>query len=319
MSPTVTTVDRAVILNTGRCASTLLSELIAEDPDTASISESMDPASTSVTDAVFSGARFWQLVSGPSPQWRALVRMGLLPSEFRYPADGRWAGNLAELPPMLAATLPSVSTDPDGLFDQLTREVPRFPDQPASAHQLMFLDLLATLTGRRRWVERTGGSATIAAAILHALPTAKVVYLSRDIGDTARSMSRHPAFQFGALRLQFMARCGVDPYVTGTDDPDVLARIPADLRDRLPDAITAEVFWGKGRSTRWFEGLCARMQDRTEEALADRDPARLLRLRYEDLVADPRAQLTRLGRFLDLTEPDAWAARVAHRVRRKNG
>jgi putative sulfotransferase len=309
--------DRAVILNTGRCGSTLLSELIAQEPETASISESMDIAAGG-TDTVLSGARFWSMVSGRSRQLRALVRMGLLTSEFRYPANGRWAGNLDGLPAMLAVTLPSVSPEPDRLFDQLATLVPQFPTQLASAHQVMLLDLLATLTGRRRWVERSGGSCTASGAILHTMSAAKVVYLTRNVADTARSMSRHPAFQFVALRLQFKARCGIDPYSNAVDEETIARQVPSDLRGQLPEGITAEVFWAKGRSSRWFEGLCATMHERAEQALAGWDPDRLHRLRYEDLVTDPRGELVRLGRFLDFADPAGWADQVAHRVRRKN-
>jgi putative sulfotransferase len=322
MPPVASTpaMDRAAILNTGRCGSTLLSELIAQEPDTASISEYMTLTETEILDDVISGAQFWSMLSGRSRQHRALVRMNLLTPEFRYPASGRWAGNLAELPPLLCCTLPSVCPDPDTLFDQLAARVPQFPAQPGRAHHAMFLDLLASLTGKHRWVERTGGSCGFPGAVLQILPTAaKVVYLTRNAADTARSMSRHPPFQFVALRLAFMARCGIDPYHCGTDDATIAARIPADLRPALPDEITAEVFWANGRSARWFEGACATAQERTEQALADWDPARLYRLRYEDLVTDPHGELARLGRFLDFTDPAGWADRAAPRVRRKNG
>jgi putative sulfotransferase len=199
-------IDRAVILTPGRCGSTLLSDLIAQEPGTASVSEYLGLVSTDMLDDVISGAQFWSMLAACCRQHRALVRMNLLPPEFRYPAWGRRAGNLAELPLLLGYTLPSVCPDPDQLFDQLAARVPQFPTQPGSAHHAMFLDLLASLTGKEGWVERTGGSCGFAGAVLRVLPAeAKVVYLTRHAADTARSMSRHPAFQFAALRLAFVA------------------------------------------------------------------------------------------------------------------
>jgi putative sulfotransferase len=315
--PWMTAIERSVILNTGRCGSTMLSKLIAQEPSTASISESMAFGTAGAADVTITGEEFWAKLREPSPQIRTQVRLDLLTGEFRYPASGLWAGNLAELPAILAVTLPSVSADPDHLFDRLAAVVPDFPAQPVSAHRVDYLDLLATLTGRRRWVERSGGSCTLPGPILDAVPDGKVVYLTRNVADTARSMSRHPAFQFAALRLEFSARCGLDPYDPAhAGDPTVPARVPPDLRGLLPDNLTTDVFWARGRSARWFEGLCTTMHDRTEKALAHWDPKRLLRLRYEDLVSDPVGELLRLGEFLGFADPAGWSTQVAPRVRR---
>jgi hypothetical protein len=37
-------------------------------------------------------------------------------------------------------------------------------------------------------------------------------------------------------------------------------------------------------------------------------------MRYEDLLADPAGELTRLGDFLGFADPSGWAARAAGRV-----
>jgi putative sulfotransferase len=312
------TLARAVVLNTGRCGSTLLSELLAQEAQTASISESLDVAATTMTDRTVDGALFWDWLTRPMPQLRAMVRMGMLPPEFRYPQTGRWAGDPGRLPGLLAVTLPALTDDPDGLYDRLGALVPHFPAQPVSAHRVRYLDLLATLTGKRRWVERTGGSCATAELILRTVPEARIVYLTRDPAATAKSMSRHGSFQFAALRIEFAARCGLDPYspIDPPPDPD---GIPADLRPLLPDRITAESFHRKARSPRWFTGFCVNMHAAAERALTGWDPARLLRLSYEDLTADPHRELVRVGEFLDFRDPPQWAGRVAHRVRRRDG
>jgi putative sulfotransferase len=181
----------------------------------------------------------------------------------------------------------------------------------------MLLDLLASMLGRRRWVERTGASSALAEPLLTAFPDARVVYLTRDIEPTARSMSRHVAFQLTAVRHQFWMALGTDPYSRWAQperlgDPDAL---PEPMRRLLPDRLTAAALQDLGRDTGVFTAMCAHMAGSAEQALADQPPRHLHRMRYEDLAASPLDELGRLGEFLGFADPSGWAARTAHRVR----
>jgi len=304
--------ERAVIISNGRCGSTLLSELIAEEPETCSAQEffmAVMPRSRHVD--VISGADYWKLLSSPKIELSILHRIGLPPKEFRYPADGRFAEDLRNLPHILAITLPKLTDDPDALFDTLAERVPQFPMQSTGAHHQAFLDLLTELIGRKRWVERSGGSSQIAPAILESFPTAKIVNLTRDWTASARSMSKHPSFQLVQLRVEAIGKYGIDP-MTATAEDD----LPAEFAQYLPDRLTAEFLQDRGKDLKRFVALCAFMSSQAEQVLADRPPAELHTMTYEDLLADPVAQLTALGEFLNFAEPANWADSVAHRVRK---
>jgi putative sulfotransferase len=249
------------------------------------------------------------MLSSPKAELALLFRIGLPPKEVRYPDTGRWAGDLTRLPRILAITLSKISSDPDALFDELNARVAGFPAQPVNRHHEMFLDLLAKLTGRRRWVERSGGSSHVAPHLLRSFPSAKVVYLSRSWEDTALSMSRHPSFQLIQLRLEFLGRCGLDPFTLQPGQT-----VPEDLEPLLPENLTAQALQERGKDVRRYLGLCAFMSSQAEQALVDLPPRHLLRMRYEDLVADPSGELGRLGRFLEFDDWSAWAGRVAGRV-----
>jgi putative sulfotransferase len=216
---------------------------------------------------------------------------------------------MTELPRILVITLSKLSTDPDALFDRLAAIVPDFPTQSVGEHHQMFLDLLAELTGRRRWVERSGGSSNIAPYLLRAYPAARFVYLTRNWEDTAQSMSRHPSFQLIQLRVEFLGRCGLDPFRLQPGQ-----QVPEDLRDYLPDRLTAEGLRERGRDVRRYLGLCAFLSNQAEQALIELPPEHLLRMAYEDLVEEPVAELERLGAFLDFADPVGWARSVAGRV-----
>jgi pimeloyl-ACP methyl ester carboxylesterase len=316
--------ERCVIISTGRCGSTLLSDLIAEEPDTLSVFESLQPL-LKLNERSFAGgteltgAEYWALLSVPGVQQWAMDRAGYIPPEFkRYPANGRWAADLANIPPIVAVTLSSVSANPDRLFDVLAGQVPHFPPQSAGQHHRMLLDLLARHAGRRRWVERSGASSAVAAALLATFPDAKFVYLTRNVQDTALSMSKHASFQLSAVGWEFARRYGRDPYdrwpSSGRQLPDA-SKLSEEMRRLLPDRVTAEALRDWSRGLWFFEAMCAHMAGLAEQAFTDQPPRYLHRMRYEDLVAKPLDELTQLGAFLRFADPSEWAAATAGRIR----
>jgi putative sulfotransferase len=301
---------RAIIISSGRCGSTLLSDLIVEEPETLSAQEFfMSVAPWARSEDVITGAEYWSLLSSPKAELSTLFRIGLPPKEVRYPAQGRWGSRMTELPRILAITLSKLTPNPDALFDLVARRVPDFPRQPVGHHHQMFLDLLAELMGKRRWVERSGGSSHVAPYLLRALPSAKIVYLTRNWPDTARSMSRHSSFQLIQLRVEFLGKCGLDPFRVTPEQA-----VPQELERFLPDRLTAEALRERGEDVKRYLGLCAFMSAQAEQALADAPPAHLLTMRYEDLVEEPVGELRRLGEFLDFADPAGWADQVADRV-----
>lgn len=302
--------SRSIIISSGRCGSTLLSDLIAEEPETLSAQEFfMSVAPWARSADVISGAEYWAVLASPKAELSTLFRIGLPPKELHYPATGRWRDAMTELPRILAITLSKITDDPDALFDELAHRVPAFPEQSVARHHQDFLDLLAVLTGRKRWVERSGGSSHVAPYLIKGFPQARIVYLTRDWEPTARSMSRHPSFQLIQLRMEFLGRCGLDPFRVQPGDA-----VPEEMQPFLPDRLTADALRERGQDLRRYLGLCAFMAAQAEQALADHPPADLLTMRYEELVADPVAELVRLGRFLDFEDAEAWAQRVADQV-----
>jgi putative sulfotransferase len=159
-------------------------------------------------------------------------------------------------------------------------------------------------------VERSGGSSQIAPALLAHYPDARIVYLTRNWADSAKSMSRHPSFQLVQLRVESLSRWGIDPFRVEPGQ-----EVPAELRPLLPDRITAELLGARGEDPARYLHLCAFMSAQTEQALADHPPAHLLVMAYEDLLLDPIGELTRLGGFLLFDDPAGWADGVAGRVK----
>jgi putative sulfotransferase len=262
----------------------------------------------------FTGAQYWSMLSQPGAQHgHLLTRIGLTGRQYSYPDNGRYAIDKTRVPPILRIALPKVAPDPDRLFDQLAVRVPQFPAQPVGLHHRMLLDLIAELEGRRRWVERTGASSMVAYPWLSVNPDAKVIYLTRNTADTALSMSKHPVFQLSAIRNQFHQRYGADPYVRVLERA-LPAELPDEMRRLLPENLTAQTLRELDYDLGFYETTIAQMNGSAEQALADLQPRELLRVRYEDILADPVTQLAELGQFIGFADPSGWAAQVADQV-----
>jgi putative sulfotransferase len=301
-----------IIISSGRCGSTLLSTLIAQEPETLSVQESLGPVLSELAllppAEPITGAEYWSLLSRSHSESATTSRVGAV------------LGNRDDnggIPPVLLVTLSLIAAHPDLLFAVLAEKVPGFPPQPPGLHHKMLLDLLAALTGKRRWVERSGASSSVAGPLLRAMPEARIVYLTRNVADTALSMSKHASFQFALARYEFHQRYDADPYDPGrraSPMPDADA-LPEELRRLLPDQITAAALRDLGRDLSRYEAMCADMMRLAEQAFAAVKPRHLHRIRYEDLVLSPVAELTRLGEFLGFTDPAGWAGKAARRVR----
>jgi putative sulfotransferase len=304
--------ERAIILSSGRCGSTLLSDLLAVNPRILSAQEFFVPLlADRLGDSPRTGSEYWDLLSRPGPEVQALGRMGLVPREIVYPPGGRW--DVGSLPRILAVTLPKLSTDPDSLYDRLAEPVQAFPRQALTAHHRQFLDTLAEMMGRAGWVERSGASSLFAADLLKSYRDIRVIYLTRRWQDTAESMRKHPPFQLLQLRLDAISTFGVDPFALQAGQ-----EVPADLEPLLPDRLSADLLGKYADDSRRYVLLCAYLDGLAEQAFADYPPRELLRVSYESIVADPVGRLTAIGGFLGLARPESWATSVALRVRRSS-
>ena len=298
------------VVGTGRCGSTLLSRLLREHPDVLSMSEffstlriaaASGPAGFPTSD--MDGAQLWRLLVRPFPMLDAMISDGLRTDEMLYPPTGRFAP-ASGIPLVSHYILPMLGADPDWLFDELAAEVPRWPRRSAAAQYQELFGYLARTLGRPVVVERSAASLHLI-PLLHAqFPEARFVHLHRDGPDCALSMSRHPAFRREILAIGAVRNTTLPAGSTLQQVNDALPERfrglicpPYDARKLRDFPIPVEVF---GRD-RWSPMICAGL------AALDRVPAaRRASLRYEELLADPAASLTRLAGFIGIGAPGEW-------------
>lgn len=288
------------VVGTGRCGSTMLSNMLAECPSVLMLSEfivSLSPGA--FPEGTLSAAQFWSLLTTPRLKYSTLIGHKIAPSELLYANSGAsWSGGI---PPILLVTLPFLTDEPEELFDWLETTVADLPDAPVADHYQRLLTLMAERLGRSTVIERSGGSLRFVPALHRAFPDARFVHLFRNGYDCARSMSRHASFRLAALLEEAKDVLGGDPFHM---DKRPAGPLPPEIRAILPESFDAEYVmraeiddevFGRLWSTQVVYGLAALKRIPSE---------RVYSLRYEDLIAEPNARLTELAEWIGLEGGD---------------
>jgi hypothetical protein len=297
----------AFVVSTGRCGSTLLSQLLHAHPDVLSVSELF--GLVSIKDQLsghMDGRGFWRQIADPVPFIDAMVRDGLTLPEFLYPyTTGRFVPETG-VPFISHMTLPPLSDDPDGVYDWLATIVPRWPDRPVADHYRHLFSLLSGRFGGAVTVERTGGSIRAVAHLRRAFPEAVFIYLSRDGMDSALSMSKHAGARLPVLaeRAAARARAAQRPPVDRTPRPGT----------RFP-TLDAKLIMECDIPLAWFGDFWSTMTLNGATELAEMPTERWTAIRYEQLVLDPATSLLRLARFLDVSASPEWLSWATKQVK----
>jgi hypothetical protein len=304
----------AFVVGTGRCGSTMLSNMLREHAGVLSLSEVFSLVTDlggriaqSFPEEPVDGERFWGVVGGVHPRQTTLFRHDIVMDEVLY------RPNRNGVPALLQTALPHLTQQPEQLLAEVRAFVTGLPPaQPGEQYRRLF-DWLAQRLGKRGWVERSGGSLRVVARLMRAFPDARFVHLVRDGRDCALSMSQHPGFRMALICAQLTEILGVDPYESR--DRSREADLPDDLFPFLPEHFDARAFLSYQTPPAlcghyWSGEILAGLAE-----LEDLERGRLLVLRYEDFLAEPRAPLARLMDFLGEDCHEDWLERVAGSVR----
>lgn len=309
------------IVGTGRCGSTMLSEVVRSHPQLLSLSEVF----TFVTDLggrigecfpahPLTGAELWSVLGAAPPKLAAMLRHGVAMDEVLYrPAAGQRYGVEQGVPALLQTALPHLSPEPEAVYEALGSFVRARPRAPVGEHYQQAFDWLAARFGREHWVERSGGSLRIVGRLAACFPGARFVHIVRDGRDCAISMSRHLGFRMALVAIQLTEILGVDPW----ESPDRRGEgdLPDELVPLLPERFDGEALLRYETALPlcghyWSGEIMAGLLE-----LSRLPPERVLTLRYEDFGAAPRAMIARLMELMQVDAPARWLDEAAAIVR----
>lgn len=300
-----------LILSTGRCGSTMISDLLNRHPEILSLSEFFVPLGPEAfARSRPDGERMWRTLTTQSAGLHAMLKDGHTVDEALYRHDAPGARfTLADMPPIMAVTLPHLTDDPEALLDALEPQVRARPRMPLADHYRALFGDLADRLGRKVWVERSGGTLMHAAKLMRLFPEARVIHVYRDGRDTAMSMSHHHNFRVLVGAIRRCRRVGIDArraFRHSSGSPfDVLMQ---NLVFRLLDIEKTAAIPSLEDFGRFWSDLIE-IGDRLFDGLPD---DRLLNVRFEDVQSAPREKLAELIRFIDPSLEDAaWLDEVS--------
>ena len=305
-----------LVLSTGRCGSTMISDVLGLHPEVLSLSEVFSLLGPlALFRKRLSGKAMWALCSRQNPALRVLLSADPVPSEILYPFDEPQVRyTMHNVPPILCTMLPHLTPDCENLYDELE---PVVRGRPRAALGDQYRHLFEWLRGRfdrRVWVERSGGSLLSVPRLRRLFPEARLVHVYRDGRDTALSMSRHPAFQIMLASLNKLQRLGIKP-LDNTAEAGPVGSLLALLFLRLvnPARMIRREFDLAAYGSLWSQMIL-----RGQKLLAALPPQRVLALRYEDVLQRPHEKLRELIAFIDPSlSNDAWLQEAA-RIPRPN-
>tara|TARA_B100000686_G_scaffold352724_1_gene455741 strand:- start:124 stop:1200 length:1077 start_codon:yes stop_codon:yes gene_type:complete len=302
--------DGAFVMGPARCGSTLVSDIINLHPDILSISEFFaSHALDCLLQGSLTGSDYWQRLSKSSPIVRIMITRDTMPGEFLYRSDvGRFP--IGDVPPILKITLPHLSNNPDKLFDQLSDTVPNQPMQSRQAHHAMLFENLKNLCGGNIWVERSGMSLMYARILPQLFPRAKFIMMYRDGRDVSLSLQSFKPARAIIWIWSKLRKLGVNPlnldspmgrskkYKLFAEFPNnqnfFISKWPAQWMLRNPPPL-------KDCADFWSEITIKGLAEFKKIPNSHR-----YYLCYENLVKDPKPQLTTLANFLNVDPQKDW-------------
>lgn len=299
------------IVSTGRCGSTMLSNMVRMHPDLLSVSEFF----TSLTSKAFrgktmTGEAVFQRLNTLSPSGRALLANGLFVEEFLYPLgpDARYRPE--EVPPVMCATLPHLTDDHERLWDRLAGALRSRGEASLAAHYRFTFEWLAERFGKKAWVERSGASLLFVPELDRLFAGARFVHVHRDGRDTAMSMHKHHFFRLRIQAAEVMRKVGLDPF----HPANWLGTSPwmpffERWRFRFFSADRYRRTRIRLTSAGWF---WSRMIERGSAYLEALPRDRVLALRFESILESPKKEMSR---FIDFVGPEFSDARWLEEIR----
>ena len=316
------------IVSTGRCGSTMLSNMINLHPRFLSVSEFF----SSLADGAFLGKTLdgdglLHRLGTMRPVGRMLLENDLMVDEYlyRFGSDSRFGPH--DVPPIMGATLPHLSNHPESLWDELVSAVRgRGTDTVAAQYRFVF-EWLARRFERDIWIERSGASLVYVPTLARMFPDARFVHLYRDGRDTAISMHGHHVFRMYALSARTLRTFGLDPFRSALSartlrtfglDPFRPSNWPATSR-WMPIFSRLWFRFYSGKRYRAMKmdlprvgWLWSRMIERGTGYLKALPPGRVMDLRFESILRSPEKEMSR---FIDFVGPgfadSGWLGRIA--------
>ena len=299
------------IVSTGRCGSTMLSDMVRLHPRLLSVSEFFSAlAAGDVRDRQTNGEGAFRRLDTTRPAARAFLSAGLEVDEYLYSLGPEARYTAETVPPIMGTTLPHLSDDHEELWDELAPHLKARGYDSLLRHYRFVFEWLARRFGKQVWLERSGGSLLLVRTLARRFPDARFVHVFRDGRDTAMSMRGHHAFRAMVLAALATRRLGLDPF-SAFNWPPTSPWMPmvARLQFRF---FSAERYLDTRIGLPAFGWFWSCMIERGTGYLDELGPTRVLLVRFESMLESPREEISRFIEFVGPEFADAaWLKKAS--------
>ncbi|MEM0984654.1 MAG: sulfotransferase [Pseudomonadota bacterium] len=294
------------IVGTGRCGSTLMSNLVSLHPDILSLSEVFTTFTTrAFVSRQLDGPAFWNMLKHPSPVLRKSITPETSPVEFTYKFGPGALFTPSTLPACMMMTLPHLADDADHLYAELEPVIRARPKAALAEQYRYWFDWMAKRQGKKLWIERTGSSITMVKALNRLFPDAKFVHIHRDGRETALSMQAFKPMRVFLHMRRRLKRFGIDILKTPFrySDSRVIYALAPFIEQVTPTEALLERVPSVGDIGRfWSDMIDIGLRD-----LSTLPQHRVHTMAYADLVSRPVETLEAFIAFAAPGVPDkAW-------------
>ncbi len=310
------------IVGTGRCGSTMLSDLINQHPDILSLSEFFSHLTDLggripelFTPKIMDGKEFWKIISAITPRQSLMLKHDVTTLEFLYPFKSPSTKYSAKtgIPAILHITLPHLTKDHDQVFIELRQYICQQGPSKIRTHFDQLFRWLMERFNKTVWVERSGGILFVIKELFQLYPEAHFIHIVRDGRNTALSMSKQFAFRIFLIANTLTQYLKVDPYESA--DRGHIEQVPKELQCFLPECFDRQAFLSYQPSYELCGQLWSKQIENALTALQHLDHQRLLTFSYEAFCETPEAHLTQLVDFIGVDSDPQWITETAKIVK----
>jgi len=252
-----------------------------------------------------SGAAVVERLGTLSAAGQALLKNDLKVDEFLYPLGPGARYSAEDVPPILCTALPHLTDQHEALWDELAEVLRNRVDGTLAEHYRFVFDWLAGRFNKKAWLERSGASLLFVPILARFFPDARFVHIFRDGRDTALSMYRHHFFRLRVQSWQQLSRVGLDA-MHPFNLPGVSPWVPF-FENLMFRHFDADRYRRTEMPVAAFGAYWSSMIERGLGYLQALPPERVLVLRYESILSDPKAELSRFINFVGTEfENQAW-------------
>lgn len=308
------------IVGTGRCGSTMISEMLNKHPDVLSISELFSVITDLATlnpqafpEGMIDASQFWSILSDPRHKGNLLIQYGLASNDPILADIITRPRFRAGIPPIMTTLRRITRSDLEPLFDEMHVFVASQPSAPVQQHYLRLFAWMVQKFERKKWVERSV-RLQLVPYLRQTFPDARFIHIVRDGRDTAISLSKHPGFRLLQVVFQFVEKLGIDPFES--QDRSRIEELSDELRLLLPESFNASVFRNYHLPLSYYGYYWSQEIIKGLQILGKMPPQQVLTTRYEDILKEPEASVRKLITFIDpdLVDED-WISDIVPTVK----